>query len=228
MSSRSYTTPLAVLAVEQLEERLALDATSFVTGLYNDVLKRAPDSGGLNFWVQRIQAGTTNLQVATFFWESAEHRGLQVDEYYQNYLNRSPDANGRAFWVNRMLAGISNETGVQLGLLASVEYVAAHFTPEAYVSGVYLGVLGRAPGTLEQAFWQNVLLTQGAAVVAANILISTESFVRVLDGYFADFLNRGADLSGQQFWLARLQTNQATLTTVAEGFLGSTEYANLN
>jgi hypothetical protein len=216
------------LGIEQLEDRLALDATSFVAGLYNDVLNRPPDAGGLSFWVQRLKTGTSNLQVATFFWESAEHRGLQVDEYYQTYLNRAADATGRAFWVNRLVTGLSNEIGVQLGLLASIEYVAAHSTPVAYVSGIYLSVLGRIPTAQEQVLWQNVLVTRGAAVVSANILTSTESFLRVLDDYYSDFLNRDIDTSGQLFWLARLQTNQASLTTVAESILGSTEYANLN
>src|SRR5437016_3127058 len=88
MSSRSHTLRSAVLSIEPLEERLALDATSFVKALYRDVLNRTPDTQGLNFWVQRLQSGSTNLQVATFFWESAEHRGLEVDQYYQTYLNR--------------------------------------------------------------------------------------------------------------------------------------------
>jgi hypothetical protein len=228
MSSRPHTMPSAVLGVEQLEERLVLDATSFVTALYRDVLNRSPNTDGLNFWVQQLQSGTSNLQVATDFWESAEHRGLEVDQYFQTYLNRAADGSGRAYWVNRLLTGVSDEVGVQLGLLDSTEYVALHSTPGAYVTGVYLGVLGRLPSSQDQGFWENVLATQGAAVVSAEIVTSTESFTHIIDGYFTTFLRRSADASGQAFWLANLQNNQATLTSVAEGFLGSTEYANLN
>jgi hypothetical protein len=229
MSRRTHAPRSAVLDVEPLEERLVPDATSFVTALYRDVLNRTPDTQGLNFWVQRLQNGTNNnLQVATNFWESAEHRGQEVDQYYQTYLNRGADANGRAFWVNRLLAGLNNEIGVQLGLLASVEYVGAHNTPVAYVSGVYLEVLGRIPTMQEESFWENVLVVQGAAVVSGNILTSTEAFIRDIDSYFTNFLHRSADASGQAFWLAKLQSNQGSLTTVAEGFLGSSEYANIN
>src|SRR5262249_35112503 len=75
MSRCPHVPRSAVLAIEPLEDRLALDATSFVTALYRDVLHRTPEAQGLSFWVQRIQSGTSNLQVATNFWESAEHRG---------------------------------------------------------------------------------------------------------------------------------------------------------
>lgn len=228
MSSRLQATRRAALGVEQLEDRLALDARSFVTGLYTDVLGRAPDTQGLNFWVGRIQSGTSNLEVAQNFWRSPEHRGLQVDDYFQDLLGRAPDANGRAFWVNNLLGGTLNELGVQAGILGSIEYVAAHSTPAAYVTGVYLDVLGRGPSISEQLFWTDVLAAGGALTVAGGILTSAESFVRILDDYYADFLNRNADRSGQSFWLAAIQSNRETVGTVAEKFLGSAEYAQIN
>src|SRR5260221_683582 len=97
------------LNVEQLEDRLALDATSFVTGLYNNLLNRAPDTAGLNFWVARINGGETNHDVAQDIWRSAEHRGIEVDAFYANLLHRTADAGGRAVWVNQLLTGRMNE-----------------------------------------------------------------------------------------------------------------------
>ena len=50
--------------------------TAFVTTLYRDVLGRDPDAGGLNFWVNRLVAGTSRDQGALGFWNSVERRAL--------------------------------------------------------------------------------------------------------------------------------------------------------
>jgi hypothetical protein len=47
--------------------------TQFVTALYNDVLGRAPDPGGLNYWVNQINTSTLTVQqVAVAFVSSEE------------------------------------------------------------------------------------------------------------------------------------------------------------
>jgi Ca2+-binding RTX toxin-like protein len=46
--------------------------SQFVTLLYNNVLHRAPDNGGFNFWVNSLNTGTTRSGVVDGFSESAE------------------------------------------------------------------------------------------------------------------------------------------------------------
>jgi hypothetical protein len=228
MRSKSLVARRAVLKVEPLEDRCLLDATSFVTGLYNDVLRRAPDSAGLASWVARIQAGATNAEVALGFWRSAEHRGLQVDDYYTIYLHRAADPAGRAFWVNMLLSGTLDEVGVQVSFLTSVEYLSAHPTPQLFVAGIFLDVLGRAPNTIEQLNFQGFLLTFGTFTVSFNILNSVEEHLQVIESYYVSFLDRSSDAAGRLTWLAALQTGQATVESVAIGFLASAEYALKN
>lgn len=50
----------------------ALDNAGFVTLLYNNVLHRAPDVGGLADWVGRLEAGTSREQVVEGFAQSRE------------------------------------------------------------------------------------------------------------------------------------------------------------
>ena len=50
----------------------ALDNTAFVTLLYNNVLNRDPDTGGLADWVGRLEGGTGRSEVVRGFSESAE------------------------------------------------------------------------------------------------------------------------------------------------------------
>jgi hypothetical protein len=52
-----------------------LDNAQFVTRVYQNVLGRAPDSGGYNYWLGRLAAGMTRGQLMVNFSESAEFKG---------------------------------------------------------------------------------------------------------------------------------------------------------
>jgi hypothetical protein len=217
------------LECEQLEDRQLLDATTFVTAVYNNLLGRAPDTGGLNFWVSVIQNnGFTNQQVATDIWRSTEHRQDEVLSYYNNFLHRTADAGGLAFWTSVLVNGQLNEQGVETAFLTSNEYVNAHPTPETFIQGLYLNILARFPGANETAFWVNALSTNTAVAVTGSILTSTESFTDIIDRYYTTYLLRTVDASGLDNWLTQLQTGRGTLESVSEGIIGSAEYANVH
>src|SRR5262249_37771054 len=73
-----------------------------VRALYRDVLNRAADVAGVQWWVDRLQAGASRLDVATAIWDSPEHRGLEVDQLYTSFLHRAADPAGRAGWVQAL------------------------------------------------------------------------------------------------------------------------------
>jgi hypothetical protein len=51
----------------------ALNNTDFVTTIYENVLHRAPDAGGLSYWVNALNSGGARAQVVTAFSDSTEH-----------------------------------------------------------------------------------------------------------------------------------------------------------
>jgi len=205
---------------------LVHDDTSFVTSLYTNLLGRSPDSAGLAFWVQQIQNGMPNHDVARQFWISPEHRGIQVDFLYQNFLHRGADADGRAHWVNEFLNGDLTELPMAAVFLNSTEYLNTHSTPNAFISGLYLDILARLPSSNEVAFWENALAIDGAFAVTGAILTSAEDFTDLIAPDYSRYLNRTPDASGLDHFLSGLDTNQATVESVAEDILGSVEYAN--
>jgi hypothetical protein len=148
----------------------------FVTSLYQTVLGRAPDSAGLNFWLQQLHARATHTQLANAFWISAEHRGLEVDQFYTTLLHRAADAAGRQAWVNALLAGAS-ENDVVVDFLTSGEYTASHPDVASYVTGLYADLLSRSPDAAGFAFWSQILQTgsRSRGAVAYYFLTSTES-----------------------------------------------------
>ncbi len=228
MSRTTTSSRRAVLNCEALEERLALSSQSFVDGLYHSLLGRSaltdPNS---SVWVSALNNGASRESVARGIWQSVEHRGIEVDSFYRTFLYRAADPNGRAFWVNQFLSGWT-DTMVETAILSSVEYISAHSTPSAYVTGVYLNVLGRAPSPVEQYNGQLALYTRGAWYVAATVLTTSEADVRAIDSYYANYLNRVPDPAGQQYWLQTMLFGQRDVESVGEGILGSDEYASLH
>jgi hypothetical protein len=104
-----------------------LNNEQFVTLVYNNVLGRAPDAGGLAFWKGQLDAGSmTRGQVMLGFSESAEYREtsdsqVYVTMMYIGMLRRAPDAGGFSYWVQYRDAGNSGLALID-GFLASPEY----------------------------------------------------------------------------------------------------------
>jgi Domain of unknown function (DUF4214) len=217
----------STLQCEQLETRLALTATSYVTSLYQNLLNRAPDSAGLTFWVNQINSGLSNFQVAQDFWRSAEHRALEIESYYTTYLGRTADRIGLNFWVNQMLRG-EPEVDVVAQFLTSGEYIFLHPTPANYITALYAAILSRLPSGTELNFWENELAVNGAGRVTAGILLSRESAIDIISFDYVAYLERQPDVGGLNNWLNQLMSNTASVETVAEGIIGSTEYAALH
>ena len=99
------------------------DNTAYVQAVYHDVLNRAADPGGLQFWVGALGSGLSKAQFASIFLNSHESRSHVVDGYYHTFLGRAADPGGLAFWVSTLEQGSTWEL-VEAGILASAEYGA--------------------------------------------------------------------------------------------------------
>jgi hypothetical protein len=184
------------------------------------------DQTGLNSWVMALQLGVSPQAVVAAFWESAEHRGLQVDIFYQTLLHRAADPTGRAAWVNALLAGAS-ETQVELGFLTSFEYQSEHLGPTLYTVGLYLDVLGRAPSATELASWVQLLQAGTSPQTEASaILSSAEAATNAVQTLYQQALKRPADPLGLAFF-APLVESGASLEVIANTLFPSAEYFNL-
>jgi hypothetical protein len=199
-------------------------AELFVRALYQDVLGRAADAGGLNGWVQALQQGVPREVIARGFWESAEHRGEQVDQFYETFLHRHAEPAGQAAWVRAFLNGAS-ETDVERGIIGSPEYQAAHAGAVSYLTALYADVLGRAADPAGEMAWQEALQAGVSRdAVARGFLTSTENDLRLIDRYYADFLGRPAEASGKQGWLSVFEQGANGEALLAEGILASDEF----
>jgi Ca2+-binding RTX toxin-like protein len=160
----------------------ALNNTQFVTLLYNNVLHRAPDSGGLANWVGSLNGGATRQSVVVGFSESAEfvvaadtevHAG-QVYRLYQATLNRAPDAGGFVSWSDTLDNGQGLES-VAGGFVGSVEFQATYgaLNNTQFVTLLYSNVLHRSPDSGGLAGWVGAL--NGGATRTSVVLGFSES-----------------------------------------------------
>ncbi len=81
-----------------------LSDTDFVTQLYQNVLGRAPDSAGLQYWTHLLATGTTRGQVLVGFSQSQEGIGLFMPTLrtflsYEAFFNAAPTQQNLDFWT---------------------------------------------------------------------------------------------------------------------------------
>ncbi|MEJ7844817.1 MAG: DUF4214 domain-containing protein [Acidimicrobiales bacterium] len=110
----------------------ALSPSGFVDLVYRNVLGRAPDLGGLTYWVGQLVNGFRDRgSVMLGFSESVERvqatwARTTVTLTYLGMLNRTPDAGGLAYWAGQLAAGRPLQPLVA-GIWASPEYQSRRF-----------------------------------------------------------------------------------------------------
>ncbi|MBM3684912.1 MAG: DUF4214 domain-containing protein [Actinobacteria bacterium] len=78
--------------------------TPYVTSLYQQLLGRAPDPSGLQFWSGLLSSGSSDpAGIVSGFYASIESRLNRVRDLYQRILLRNPDADGHTYWAGQLL-----------------------------------------------------------------------------------------------------------------------------
>ena len=98
--------------------------------LYKAAFDRAPDLGGLGFWINALDNGHSALDMASGFTNSAEFISLygannSNDDYlnllYNNVLDRDGDVGGHAFWLGHLDTGTVTRERLLIDFSESIE-----------------------------------------------------------------------------------------------------------
>jgi uncharacterized protein DUF4214/Calx-beta domain-containing protein len=171
---------------------------AFVDRLYQNVLGRAGEADGREFWVNSLHAGASRADVLVAFSESGENKAgtaalvragiwdrseeaAEVARLYDTVFGRKPDAQGLAFWKGALENG-----GAALAQMADA------FTGSAEFRAQYGGL-----GNREFA-----------------------------DAMYRNTLDRLADQAGLDFWMGQLDAGAAR-STVVLAFSESREHVAL-
>ena len=209
------------------------DPATFVTQQYLDLLGRPPDPNGLQFWIGQLNSGFfSRSQLAYQFFTSAEFQqvGQLVISAYIAVLGRDPDIVGWQSWVNGIHHGLSAYSLID-SFVRSPEFLNTYgnLDDTAFITRVYLNVLGRAPDPGGLAYWLGALSAgQNRSQVMYGFANGLE-FQRLIRNrslailMYMGFLRRSPDPIGEAFWVESL--NQGlTPEQVVSSFLTSPEY----
>ncbi len=129
----------------------------WVGAMYQNLLGRAPDAGGLDFWVRKAVAGADRAAIAVGFATSAERESLIVQGDYQQYLGRAAGAAEVAAWVRAFGLGVRNEQ-IVAGFVGSQEYFRLHNANASdWLKGTYQSLFSRKPDPNGYNTWLTVL-----------------------------------------------------------------------
>lgn len=149
--------------------------SQLITSSYAWYLRRTPDAGGLQFWLQKMREGWTIAQMESGFLSSDEFYGYAgstasgwVGDLYGAILGRTPAPSEVDFWVGK-LSTMSRQS-ISLSFLLSTEYLSGQ------VNGYYHVLLGRGLDQSGQRTWVGILQSGGRDEAVIGSIIASDEY----------------------------------------------------
>jgi Ca2+-binding RTX toxin-like protein/pimeloyl-ACP methyl ester carboxylesterase len=168
---------------------------SLITNLYQDVLGRSPDAGGLQGWIDALGRNFTLPQIRNAFGHSEEAKG-KVSGIYRDVLGREPDVGG--------LQGYLDALGRDWSLAQARFSIGHSEEAKGKVSGIYRDVLGREPDVGGLQGYLDALGRDWSLAQARFSIGHSDEAKRLVSGIYRDVLGREPDTGGLQGYLDAL------------------------
>jgi hypothetical protein len=232
-SGLSSTTALQTVAVAagegslnvNLGEGPAAPNQLYVEAVYRDILDRAPDSAGLDFWMQQLAGGVPRSIVAASLAHSEEYyANFVIKPDYLKDLGRLADDAAVAYWTSQLRGGLTDRQ-FEADMLASDEfYKHAGGTNAKWVDAVYQALFSRVPEPTGASYWL-AQLTAGRTreQLALSMAAGVELQTATIDQDYLQLLGRPADPEGLAYWLGQFAAGKSSEDVLA-GIAGSQEY----
>ncbi len=218
--------------------------------LYEGLLGRGGDTGGLSAFDAQLATGTSKTTVAIEILNSNEYlagHGTQSDaqlvtSLYQDLLGRAPDPGGAALWSGLLGGGVSR--GDVATAIADSPEAKSHLAPttaQLYVPNaagtlvheLFETGLGREVDLASLPSFKTAYATQTPAQLAADIAGSPEFIndhigqnnAAYVSSLYQDGLGRAPDAAGSALWTGQLDSGSATRSDVLLNIAVSSEGA---
>jgi hypothetical protein len=200
---------------------------AFLTQVYHDVLRRAPDTAGLAAWGNLLNQGMSRTEVAADILASPECCAMQVTNLYDTLLNRAPDPDGLNAFVTFLEQG-GTLAQVEATMMGSAEYLAGQTdgTGAGFLIAVYGDALNRAPDVAGAvSFGQQLATGVTHTAIATAIMNSPEARQNEVQTLYKQFLHRALDQAGADAFFTALQSGMSDALAEAV-MIGSAEYSD--
>jgi hypothetical protein len=204
----------------QVSQTLGTANQIYVSYLFQTLLNRPVDSGGLSAFSSMLDAGVSKPAVVLGIESSPEYIADQVQALYQQYLHRPADPTGLSSFSAFLAGGGTLEQAAAM-LAGSAEYflTRGQNNNTTFLQALYQDALGRPIDPAGQAgFSQQLANGVSRSMVAAEILASPEYRTNLVQGYYMHFLGRQADPGGLNAFVGQLQagiTDQVVISMIA-------------
>lgn len=145
-----------------------LDDVDFLTVLYKTFFNRAPDAGGMTYWMEKLQTGMTRTEVLHGFTGSKEFKartkayGIElttsnvskfVTRLYAKGFERMPDGAGLRYWTHSLEDGSISVTSLMYGIVFSDEFTNRNLDNTEYVKTLYRMLFNREADVAGLSIW---------------------------------------------------------------------------
>jgi cyclophilin family peptidyl-prolyl cis-trans isomerase len=194
-----FTTSTSTALTQMVTAAPVATNQTYVTQLYQNLLGRSPDPGGLNTFTTALDQNTmTRTQVVTAMVTSDEARTHEIEDLYQSLLNRQADPTGLSDSLSFLKSGGTLQQ-VRAVIAGSGEYFQSRSSSsnDNFLSNLYHDALGRAVDPVGQSL-AGQALTAGMdrSKVAAVVFNSAEGRQFLVQSYYTSLLSRSADSVG--------------------------------
>jgi hypothetical protein len=201
---------------------------SYLSSLYQTLLGRAPDAGGLGYWADQIDSGNmTRQDILPNFLHSKEYQNLYntnpseaVKDLYTTVLDRDPEQAGLDYWIGQAKNGMTADD-MYSGFRSSSEAKNAD-----QIANDYLNYTNAYP-TFDQMAKAQDQIKQGNNV-DDFILNLPESEHYWLDSAYQNILGRAIDSPSEKYWSGRLSDGSLTPDQFLEYVYSSPEAQDYN
>jgi hypothetical protein len=176
------------------------EAENYVQWVYESLLFRPADPGGLAYWTALVEAHGPGPFVH-FIVTSDEWRGSWVNAFYESiWLDRPADAGALAYWKDYLAANHGFD-GFEASLGGSDEgYQLSGGTDADYVNYVYNAATFRTPTDDERDDALDALATGSNAQFVGSVLLSADGLGSRVQIAYERTLAREADPGGLAYW----------------------------
>lgn len=181
-----------------------LSDSEFISVIYNTLLGREADEGGLNFWLGLINEGLLREFVLYSFFQSAEFKALAeqsntlaysesdhtqflvkdfVRRLYVNVLGREPEQGGMDYWSGRLFDGSATASVIVQGFFFSNEFINQGHGDSAFVEIAYETILDRSSDIGGKNFWLGELANGLTRLQLIQGFIQSQEFESLAASY---------------------------------------------
>ncbi len=179
-----------------------LSNEEFIKRIYYTMLNREPDTGGFEYWIDRIE--NKGIKREAIFYEvtfvTDEFKNISekynivafdtidklssfIERIYIYTLDRLADPSGLTYWLNSLQNGEKSASDIVKNFFHSKEFLDKNLTDEEFVITAYRAIMGRDGDKDGIKFWTDKLKDDLSRDSLLESFLNSEEFKNIAENY---------------------------------------------